>query len=64
MLVRLEKRDKVTPKTQAHGTVEGMMNPEPETFRNEKRKCLPPILALLSGSRQKGAKTEDEWENK
>ena len=40
-LVRSEKRDKVTPKTQVQGTVEGMMNPETETFRNEKRKFLP-----------------------
>jgi hypothetical protein len=41
ILVKLGKRDKVTPKTQAQGTVEGIMNPEPEIFRNEKRKSLP-----------------------
>jgi hypothetical protein len=54
MLVRLEKRDKVTPKTQAHGTVEGMMNPEPENLSKRKKKMSSPNFGVLVWKSAKG----------
>ena len=63
--MRLGKRDKVTSKTQVQGTVEETMNPEKETFPNEKRNLIPHFWrSCLEVSKRAPRVGMSEWENK